>query len=1060
MNIAEWSIRNSVITWVVALVLVVMGYYSFNNLSRLEDPEFTIKEAKVLTPYPGATAAEVEEEVSDLIERAAQKMGQLFYVESHSYRDKSIVSVKIRDQYDKHSLPQVWDELRRKINDVQADLPPGAGPSQVIDDFGDVYGVYLAITGEGYSQKEVYEFAKFLKRELLLVEDVKNISLYGEPKEVIYVELRREKMSALGISPNDIYAALGDKNTVAYAGYARAGDNRLAVKVSGELDSVAQFNTLLITSPRNPGQQIRLGDVATITRGLKEPVANLLRYDGQPAVGLAISTRSGGNVVTMGQGLEDKMKALQPQIPLGMELNVVSMQSEAVTEAIDGFTTSLLQAVAIVVLVLLVFMGLRSGLIIGAVLLITIMGTFIFMDIFDITLERVSLGALIIALGMLVDNAIVVTDGIRMRLQQGQDTLAAARDVVRQTALPLLGATAIAVTAFAAIGTSQDATGEYTRSLFSVILISLTMSWFTAVTITPLLCHQFLKPAQGGEQAAYQSGFFQRYRHLLEWTIRHRVITLTVTLAVFASALVGFGWVKSSFFPDSTRAQFYVDVWYPEGTDIASTRDQVKAFEQRLAEYDAVTHVTTQIGGGSPRFLLTYSPEQPAPNFARLLADVNDYRQLTAITRQVQNDLAGLQPGTIVNARQFVLGPATGGKIQLRISGPDRHELRRLAAQAEQVIAAHPNVKGLRDEWGEKAQVIEPVVADAQAKKLGLGRANIANAMAYGVDGVRVGTYREGDELLPIVARAPVEERLSLNNLDQIAVWSPVARHMVPLGQVVGHFDVGFEDAHIWRQDRITMLRLHFDQRQGLSSELLNELKADVEKALNVDVQDYLGLAPGTEVEHTADTLPIRYRDRLPIRDMPGYFVAWGGENEDSVKGSTSIAESVPVFFGLMVFIVLLLFNSIRKTLVIWLVVPLAIIGVTVGLLAFNQPFGFMALLGFMSLAGMLIKNAIVLVDQIDLELQSDPEPVHAVVESGVSRLIPVAMAALTTILGMIPLLGDAFFVAMAVTIMFGLGFATILTLVVVPVLYATIFRYPNPSRPAGTSAAHHQKDT
>ncbi|SFM13174.1 efflux RND transporter permease subunit [Marinobacter zhejiangensis] len=1042
MNIAEWSIKNRVITWAVTLVLVLVGYYSFNNLSRLEDPEFTIKEAKVITPYPGATAEEVEQEVSDLIERAAQKMGQLFYVESHSYRDRSIVSVKILDQFDKDALPQVWDELRRKVGDVQADLPPGAGPSIVVDDFGDVYGVYLAITGEGYTENEVYEFAKFLKRELLQVEDVKSIALYGEPEQVIYVEPRREKIAALGISPQDIARALGEKNTVAYGGYARADDARLAIKVSGGITSIDQFSTLLITSSSNPDQHILLGDIATITRGLTETPSNLLRFDGQPAIGLAIATRSGGNVVIMGDGLYAKLDELRPQIPLGMELNVVSMQSDAVTEAIRGFTVSLLQAIGIVVAVLLVFMGLRSGLIIGAVLLVTIMGTFIFMDIMDITLERISLGALIIALGMLVDNAIVVTDGIRMKLQQGIDSITAAKDVVSQTALPLLGATAIAVTAFAAIGTSQDSTGEYTRSLFTVILVSLSLSWFTAVTITPLLCHEFLKVASSGGNDAYSSGFYQTYRSLLTKAIRYRWLSLGVTGVVFLSAVFGFGWVKNSFFPDSTRPQFYVDVWYPQDSDISTTLENIKEIETRLAGYDNVTHVTTQVGGGSPRFLLTYTPEQPGLNFARLLVDVDDYRILGDITHKVQADLEILQPGTIINTRQFVLGPATGGKIQLRISGPDPDELRRLAASAAEVIGNHPNVKGFRDEWGERVQVIEPVLADAQAQKLGLDRSDIANAMAFSVDGVRAGIYREGDELIPIIARSPLNERRSLENYDQAPIWSPVAQKMVPMGQAVAHFQVGFEDPHIWRQDRVTMLRLHFDQRNGLSSELLSDIKVDVEKALNADLSTYLERHGGGSIEHTANTIPIRYRDRIPIKDMPGYYFAWGGENEDSVKAATSIAQAIPAFFGLMVFIVLALFNSVYKTLVIWLVVPLAIIGVTIGLLMFNQPFGFMALLGFMSLAGMLIKNAIVLVDQIDVELEAGRPPVTAVVESGVSRLIPVAMAALTTILGMLPLLSDAFFVAMAVTIMFGLGFATVLTLVVVPVLYATIFRF------------------
>lgn len=1043
MNIAEWSIRNSVITWVIALIMTLAGYLAFNSLSRLEDPEFTIKEAKVITPYPGATAQEVEEEVTDLIERAAQKMGQLWYVESHSYRDKSLVSVKILDQYDKDGLPQVWDELRRKVNDVQGDLPPGAGPSKVVDDFGDVYGVYLAITGDGYSQKELYEFAKFLRRELLQVQDVKSIALYGEPREVIYVEMRREKMAALGISPQEIFSALGDKNTAAYAGYVRAGDARLAVNPTGEFKSEQEFASLLVSSAVDGSKQVVLGDVANITRGLQEPATNLLRYDGKPALGLAIATRSGGNVVIMGDGLYAKLDQLRPQIPLGMELNIVSMQSDAVTTAISGFTVSLLQAVAIVVLVLLFFMGLRSGLIIGAVLLITIMGTFIFMGMFDITLERISLGALIIALGMLVDNAIVVTDGMRMRMQKGEDSISAARAVVAQTAMPLLGATAIAITAFAAIGTSQDSTGEYTRSLFSVILLSLSLSWFTAVTITPLLCHQFLKVSTDGAGGdAYGSPFYQRYRAFLEVAIARRGVTLLITGLVFILAVLGFGQVKQSFFPDSTRPQFYVDVWFPEDTDISVSSRRLAAFEEALHEFEGVTHVTTQVGGASPRFLLTYTPEQPAANFGRLLVDVDDYRQLAAITSAVQNRLETLQADARVNTRLFVLGPATGGKIQLRISGPDGDELRGLAEKARQVIQNHPNVRGFRDEWGERVKVLRPQVADSQAQKLGIDRADVATAMAYAVDGVRTGVYREGDELLPIVARAPLEERRSLFNLGQASIWSPTARQMVPLGQVATGFDVDFEDAHIWRQDRVTMLRLHFDQRSGLSSQLLADIKADVEKAVGVDVNGYLGLPADAAIEHTGKTLPVKFRDRLPIKDMPGYYMAWGGENEDAVKGASAIAASIPVFFGLMVFVVILLFNSIRKTLVIWLVVPLAIVGVTVGLLAFDQPFGFMALLGFMSLAGMLIKNAIVLVDEIDTQLADGAAPVDAVVESGVSRLIPVAMAALTTILGMIPLLGDAFFVAMAVTIMFGLGFATVLTLVVVPVLYATLFNY------------------
>ncbi len=1044
MNIAEWSIKNSTITWVTTLVLLVAGMMAFNGLSRLEDPEFTIKEAMIITPYPGASAAEVEMEVSDLIERAAQQMGQLFYVESHSYRDKSIVKVKIKDQYDKHSLPQVWDELRRKVNDVQHQLPPGAGPSMVNDDFGDVMGVYLALTGDGYTEKDLYEFAKFLRRELLLVPDVKKITFYGAPKEVIYVEMQRDKMAALGIAPSDIYRALGAKNTAESAGFMTVGEQRLALNPTGEFTSEQQFASLLVNTRTYNNRPVALGDVASIQRGLQDPPTNLLRFNGEPAIGLAISTASGGNVVTMGEGLNTKLAELRPQTPLGMQMNVVSMQSDSVNHAIDNFLLSLIQAVVIVVVVLLFFMGLRSGLIIGTVLAVTITGTFIFMNLLDITLERISLGALIIALGMLVDNAIVVTDGMRVRMQQGEDALVAARKVVAQTALPLLGATAVAIAAFAAIGTSKDATGEYTRSLFSVILISLTMSWFTAVTITPLLCKTFLPKASGGgtPDEPYQGSFYLRYRQFLTSAIRRRWLTLGVTLVVFLLALVGFGFVKQSFFPDSTRPQFMVDVWYPDGTHILEVDKKIKAFERALRAYDGVTNITTQIGGSSPRFLLTYQPELPNSNFGRLLVDVKDYRILKSLGSQLQRDLENLQPEARVNVRLFVLGPATGGKIQLRISGPDHHQLRELADRALSILREHPNVKGIRNEWGEPVQILRPVISDTMAGQLGVTRPDIARATAHAVEGVRAGVYRERDELLPIIARAPEAERRSLDNLDQVPLWSPVAGRMVPLGQAVTQFNLAFEDPHIWRQDRVSMLRIHFDQRTGLSSELLADIKDDLERAIGVDVHQYLRRATDATIEHTPNTLPIKFRDRLPLKDRPGYFMAWGGENEDSVKGANAIVKGIPLFFGLMVFIVLCLFNSLRKTAVIWLVVPLAIVGVTVGLLLFQQPFGFMALLGFMSLAGMLIKNAIVLVDQIDEELRHGKTGVDAVIESGVSRLIPVAMAAATTILGMAPLLADAFFVAMAVTIMFGLGFATLLTLIVVPVLFATVYRF------------------
>jgi len=1046
MNIAEFSIQKSTITWVMTILLVIVGWISFNSLSRLEDPEFTIKEAVVITPYPGASADEVEKEVTNVIEKAVQELGQINYVESRSARGLSQIKVNIQDRYDKTSLPQVWDELRRKVNDCQKNLPPGAGPSIVNDDFGDVFGVYVAISGEGYSYKEIYEFAKILQRELLSAEDVKKITFYGVQPEAIYVEMRREKMADLGISQDLIYSTLASKNLPADSGYLTLGKEFIPVNPTGEFKSEKAFGDLLVRGISTESQSlVYLRDVADIKREYVSPPKPILRYDGKPAIGLAISTAQGGNVVRMGESLIKRLRELETIAPLGMNLNVIYLQTSAVTQAISSFMVNLIEAVAIVVIVLLVFMGLRSGLIIGAVLLVTIMGTFIFMAMGDITLERISLGALVIALGMLVDNAIVVTDGIRMKMEQGTDALTAAKEVVGQVGAPLLGATFIAILAFASIGTSQDATGEYCRSLFSVILISLTMSWITAVTSTPLLCKTFLKTKTGSSQDGkdkdpYGGKFFQLYQKFLSKNIQFRWVTVAVVVGLFVLSGYGFRFIKNSFFPNSTSPQYYIDFWFPEGTNINETSAQMLKAEAYFKKQDGIRNVITFIGGGQIRFMLTYSPESNYDSYAQILLKVDDYRKIPAMMDKAQKDLETMFPQALVNTREFVLGPSVGGKIQLRIYGPDSKVLRELGNRAQAVLQADPYSKAVRNEWREMVKVLRPQMAEVQARRAGIDRPDICQAIQASVEGTRVGVYREKDNLIPIIARAPESERTEMENLKTIQVWSRASQQMISLAQLTTGFETEFENAHIWRRDRTKMLRIHADPRKGLPSELFVRVKAKVEKALGADVEQKLGKAVSDD-QWDASTIPVSYMDKIPLKDMPGYYMAWGGEAEDSSKAQSRLAGKIPIFFGLMILLVIFLFNSIKKTLIIWLTVPLAIIGVTAGLLIFNQPFGFMALLGLMSLSGMLIKNAIVLIDQIDLDMKSGKAPMTAIIDSGTSRLIPVSMAALTTILGMLPLLQDAFFVGMAVTIMFGLGFATLLTLIFVPVLYAIFFK-------------------
>ncbi|MBL4679331.1 MAG: efflux RND transporter permease subunit [Pseudomonadales bacterium] len=1007
MNIAQFFIERRVVTLVLTVVMLGAAMQAYQGLSRLEDPEFTIKDALVITPYPGASAAEVEEEVSDRLEKAVQKMGQLKRVVSKSDRGLSTLTVTIKDKYDKHKLPQVWDELRRKIADVQRDLPPGAGPSLVVDDYGDVYGIFVAVTGDGYSYAEIKDVVDMLRRELLLVKDVGKIDTYGERTEAVYVELNRDRMSQLGIPPEAIVNELRQKNLVTNSGRVAVGKEFITLNPGGETKTIDQFGAILISA--RGSEQIHLRDVAQIRRGYVEPQNHMIRYDGQLAIGMGISTVSGGNVVEMGVALKQRVAELMGQVPIGIEAGMVSVQSDAVDTAIKGFVVSLLEAVAIVIVVLLLFMGVRSGLLIGFVLILTISGTFIFLAPMQVALERISLGALIIALGMLVDNAIVVVDGVLVRLQKGEDAKQAAIDVVKQTAVPLLGATVIAILAFAAIGTSDDNTGEFCRSLYQVVLVSLLLSWVTAVTVTPLLCIMFLKKPAAGAEAVdpYGGAFYGMYKGLLRVCIRLKTLSLGVVVVMFTASLWGFQFIEQSFFPPSTRPQIMVDLWLPQGTHIDETRKLVESVEGYVLEQPGVTHVTSLIGKGGMRFLLTYAPEKTNSAYAQLLVDVDDPDRITELLTNVEAYLQQTYPDVLGYSSRFQLGPGSVGKVQARLSGPDPDVLRELVSQVESVLYADSDAKSIRTDWRQRVKMVRPNVAEEQANLNGITRPDISSVLLEGFQGESVGVYREGDLLLPIILRAEEANRSNIGSLYNLQIWSPVAGGMIPLRQVVSTFETVYEDEIIMRRNRKPTITVFADPIAGPASELF-----------------------------------ARVRPQIEALELPeGYELEWGGEYEDSGNAQAGLAASIPMFVMIMILTTIMLFNSLRQPLIIWLVVPLALIGVTVGLLATGQPFGFMSLLGFLSLMGMLIKNAIVLIDEINLQSGGGKDLMTAILDSGTSRLRPVALAAATTALGMIPLLFDAFFVAMAVTIIAGLMFATLLTMVVVPVLYATFYK-------------------
>ncbi|MEZ9059356.1 efflux RND transporter permease subunit [Vibrio pelagius] len=1007
-GVAAYFIRNKVISWMLSLIFLIGGVAAFFGLGRLEDPAFTIKDAMVVTSYPGATPQQVEEEVTYPLEKAIQQLTYVDEVNSISSRGLSQVTVTMKNNYGPDDLPQIWDELRRKVNDLKGQLPPGVNDPQVIDDFGDVYGILLAVTGEGYSYKELLDYIDYLRRELELVDGVSKVSVSGAQQEQVFIEISMKKISSLGLSPNTVFNLLSTQNVVSDAGAVRIGSEYIRIHPTGEFKNVEQLGDLILTEGGAQGL-IYLKDVADVKRGYIEVPTNIIGYNGKLALNLGISFAQGVNVVAVGEAFDRRLAELKYQQPVGIDISEVYNQPKEVDKSVSGFVVSLGQAVAIVIVVLLFFMGLRSGLLIGLILLLTVLGTFIFMQYFKIDLQRISLGALVIALGMLVDNAIVVVEGILIGTQKGRTRMQAATDIVTQTKWPLLGATVIAVTAFAPIGLSEDSTGEYCGTLFTVLLISLMLSWFTAISITPFFADLFFKgqkiDSDSEGKDPYNGMVFVIYKKFLEFCMKRAWLTMIVLVIGLGASVYGFGFVKQAFFPSSTTPMFQVDVWMPEGTDIRATNTKLKVLESWLSEQEEVEHITTTAGKGLQRFMLTYAPEKSYSAYGEITTRVKSYEVLAPLMKRFRDYVDASFPEIDYKLKQIELGPGGGAKIEARIVGSDPTVLRSIASQVIDIMHADPGAFNVRHDWRDRTKVLEPQFNESQARRYGITKSDVDDFLAMSFSGKAIGVYRDGTTLMPIVARLPEDERIDIRNIEGMKIWSPALSEFIPLQQVTLGYKMQWEDPLIIRKNRKRMLTVFADP-------------------------DLLG-------EETAATLQKRLQPQIEAIELPpGYSLEWGGEYESSADAQASLFTTMPLGYLFMFLITVFLFNSVKEPLIVWLTVPLALIGVTTGLLALNTPFGFMALLGFLSLSGMLLKNGIVLLDQIDIEMKSGKEPYIAVVDAALSRVRPVCMAAITTILGMIPLLPDIFFKPMAVTIMFGLGFATVLTLIVVPVLY------------------------
>ncbi|BDY04335.1 efflux RND transporter permease subunit [Ferrimonas sp. YFM] len=1013
LNLAEFSIRNKVFSVILIILVCMGGWNAYQEMPRLEDPDFTIREAPVITLYPGASPEEVAEEVTDPLEQAIQEMQEVDFLESTSSDGVSEIKVNIKYEFSKSkdALQLVWTKLRNKVRDAQSDLPPGTYESVVVDDFGDVYGLYYLITGQGFSDAELRHYAKQLQSELLQVEDVAKVTLGGERSEGIYVEISRAHATALGLNINNIYATLESQNTVSSAGDVKIGDKRVIIYPSGNIDSVESIRNLQVSSTAD-GQVVYLKDIANVWRGYQTPRDHSYRFNGQPAVAVGISAVQGSNIVKVGKAIDAKLAEAESRRPWGIQVGQFYHQGQEVEASVQGFVANVLIALAIVVVTLLLFMGLKSSTVIGAILLLTIAATLATMHISGIPMHRISLGALIIALGMMVDNAIVVTEGILVGMQRGIKKLEIAKTIVTQTQWPLLGGTLVGIIAFAPIGFAPGDTAEYTGHLFWVILISLFYSWVFALTLTPLFCYWLFKEQQGQAQQSAESGFIRSYKATLELSLKLRGLLVLGVFGLFLVSAWGFQFVKDGFFPASTTPQMVVDYWLPQGSDIERTYEDLAAIEAFVLEQEGVESVNATIGAGGLRYMLVYAPESENSAYGQLLVRLDDYRRNDTLIPKIQNHIDQTFPNAQAKVWRFVLGPGGGSKIEATFKGPDRAVLRQLADQAKAIMIADGGAIAIKDDWRQPVSVIEPLYSESEARRAGINREDLAMALLTNFSGRQIGTFREFDDLIPIFARAPALERVGIEGIQNIQVLSASTGQTVPITQVVEGFRTTWRDGQIKREDRLWTIKAQSDPLPGeLASDLLGRIKSQVEA--------------------------------IPLPN--GYTLEWDGEYGDSTESQEDLASVIPLGILFMVVIVFVLFGTVRQPVIIWLVVPLALIGVVAGLLTTATPMEFMGILGLLSLSGLLIKNAIVLVDQIDLEIDEGKPPYQAVIDASASRVRPVMMGALTTVLGVLPLFFDAFFRSMSVVLVGGLSFATLLTLIVVPVLYALFFRIPSP---------------
>ncbi|HSW18058.1 MAG TPA: efflux RND transporter permease subunit [Ramlibacter sp.] len=1017
LNLSEWALKHQQMIAFLLLLVTMTGVFAYRNLGQKEDPEFTIKTMVVQAYWPGSSSHQIADQVTDKIEKKLQEIAEIDYTATYVRPGETQIKVNLRDATPPQAVPDVWYQVRKKIGDMRHTLPAEVQGPFFNDEFGDTFGNVYAITGDGFSNSELREYADAARNELLRIADVNKVDLIGKQDEKIYVETSNAKLASLGIDPALVASTLAQTNAVAPAGAVQTTGEQVRLTVSGEFDSVEGIRNIGI---RAGDRSFRLGDIATVRRGFADPASAKMRFNGQEAVGLAVSMRKGGDVIRLGHALDETVERVQASLPVGVQIHAVSDQPRVVEESVHEFKKSLAEAVIIVLAVSFFSLGLRTGLVVALSIPLVLAMTFLVMYLLGIDLQRISLGALIISLGLLVDDAIIAVEMMALKLEQGWDKFRAATYAYTATAFPMLTGTLITAAGFLPVGFAKSGTGEYVYSLFQVVGISLVLSWIVAVVFTPYIGFKLLKEephAHHDEDAVYQRGFYVRFRRFVNFCLARRGWVIGITAMAFVASIAMFKLVPQQFFPASDRPELMVDLWMPHASTYEASEQEVRTLEEALRSDPDVAAVTSYIGNGSPRFYLPLDAQTPNLNLGELMVMTKGGEARERALEKIQRIFEERMPNVRGRVNRLENGPPVGYPVQFRVYGDDNDRIREIGAKVAAVMRTDSHVRQVNQDWGERTKRVRVDVDQDKARALGITSRQIKVALEGSLSGTPVTRYREDDQGLDVVARLVEAERTDLNNLKDAKIYLRDGK-FVQVSQVA-RLTLDSEDSQLWRRNRIATLTV----------------RADISGAEAPDVTR--ALMP--RIEALAKELPL------------GYGIDVGGATESSAKAQTSIFAVMPAALVAILLLLMVQLQDMKKMVIVLLTAPLGLIGVSAILAAFRIPFGFVAMLGVIALAGMIIRNSVILVVQIDHDMAAGAPLWTAIVESAVRRLRPIVLTALAAILAMVPLTRSVFWGPMAWAIMGGLAIATVLTLVFLPALYAAVY---GAKRPTSVDAA------